>query len=114
MGRHGESESMGGENSAEAIKVLKADSEKITARIVILEGQHVATQKAVQRLRDAFPVGDTEGHRRYHEAMIERNAEIRRLRVAITEKTLSAIIWGVIAFLVIASLEKARKYFMGG
>ncbi len=47
----------------------------------------------------AFPGGDIEGHRRYHQVMIERNLEIRRLRVAIQEKTISGLIWAFIVFL---------------
>lgn len=47
----------------------------------------------------AFPGGDVEGHRRYHELMIERNMELRRLRIAIQEKTLSGLVWVLIIFL---------------
>lgn len=50
----------------------------------------------VQRLSRAYPEGDIEGHRRYHELVIERTGEIRRLRVAIQEKTISALIWAAI------------------
>lgn len=50
----------------------------------------------LQRLTSAFPDGDTEGHRRYHEQMIERTAEIRRLRIAIAEKTWSGLIFAAI------------------
>ena len=47
----------------------------------------------------AFPGGDLEGHRRYHILMIERTEEIRKLRVAIREKTLGGLIWALIVFL---------------
>lgn len=47
----------------------------------------------------AFPGGDVEGHRRYHALIIERNQEIRRLRIAIQEKTISGLIWAFLVFL---------------
>ena len=50
----------------------------------------------------AFPHGDFEGHRRYHETMIEMLAERRRLRQAIQEKTISGLIWAALVGLGIA------------
>ncbi len=47
----------------------------------------------------AFPGGDADSHRRYHDLMIRRNEEIRRLRIAIQEKTISGLIWAFIVFL---------------
>ena len=57
-------------------------------------------KKSVSDLsHSAFPGGDIEGHRRYHASMIERTEEIRRLRRAIQEKTISGLIWALIVFL---------------
>lgn len=50
----------------------------------------------VTRLKAAFPSGDIEGHCRYHEIQIEKLQEMRRLRVAIQEKTISGLIWAAI------------------
>lgn len=47
----------------------------------------------LKKVEDAFPAGDAEGHRRYHETQIEILGERRRLRIAIQEKTISALIW---------------------
>jgi len=47
-------------------------------------------------LRNAFPGGDIDGHRRAHETMIELLEERRKLRVAIQEKTISGLIWAAI------------------
>lgn len=44
----------------------------------------------------AFPAGDAEGHRRYHDLIIQKTEETRRLRIAIQEKTISALIWSVV------------------
>ncbi len=53
-------------------------------------------------LSRAFVGGDADGHRRYHELVQERNAELRRLRIAIQEKTISALIWSIIVGISIA------------
>lgn len=54
----------------------------------------------LEKLMSAFPDGDIDGHRRGHMALIaeveakkERIAELRRLRFAITEKTIVALLW---------------------
>lgn len=47
----------------------------------------------------AFPAGDTDGHRRYHELIIQKTEEVRKLRVAIQEKTISALIWSFLVFI---------------
>lgn len=44
----------------------------------------------------AFPSADIEGHRRYHEAMIEDLEARKRLAQAIKEKTISGLIWAAI------------------
>lgn len=51
------------------------------------------------KLARAFPADDIDGHRVYHEAIIERNRELRRLRVAIQEKTISGLVWIAIVWL---------------
>lgn len=56
-----------------------------------------------QRFAEAFPAGDHTGHRKYHELQMELLAERRRLRAAIVEKTLSALIWSAIAALAIGA-----------
>lgn len=47
----------------------------------------------VEKMESAFPSSDYDGHRRAHEAFIERTAEIRRLRIVIAEKTIAGLIW---------------------
>ena len=47
----------------------------------------------------AFPAGDFDGHRRYHELLVEQLEERRRLRIAIQEKTMSALAWSVMVAL---------------
>lgn len=52
-----------------------------------------------QKFSSAFVSDDPDGHRRFHEEYIERTSELRKLRTAIAEKTLSALVWSAIVFL---------------
>lgn len=62
-----------------------------------------------ERFEKAFPGGDFEGHRRYHELLKERNEEIRRLRRAVLEKTISGLLWAAIVAIGIGLLEWLRQ-----
>ena len=65
----------------------------IESRLMVLEKGH-------EDMRDkAFPAGDYDGHRRYHELMIEDIAARKRLTQAIKEKTVSGLIWAAVVFL---------------
>lgn len=74
----------------------------LTARIGFLE------KLVSDHINKAFPGADADGHRRAHEAMIQLAEEKRRLRVAIQEKTLSALVWGAIIALALALWTKLR------
>lgn len=51
-----------------------------------------------QRFSGAFPGGDSEGHKRAHEAMIADIQARRDLAKAVKEKTISGLIWaGIVA-----------------
>jgi hypothetical protein len=49
-----------------------------------------------RRFAEAFPGGDHMGHCRYHTLMIEDIDARKRLRQAVLEKTISALVWGFI------------------
>lgn len=51
---------------------------------------------SVKKVVNAFPNGDHDGHRRFHETQMEMLEEKRRLRIAIQEKTISGLIWAAI------------------
>lgn len=50
----------------------------------------------------AFPAGDIEGHRRYHEVMIADLESRKKLTQAIIEKTVSGLIWSAVVGIGIA------------
>lgn len=68
-------------------------------RVENLERWRVDMEK---RFADAFPGGDHVGHCRYHALMIEEIEERRKLRRAVQEKTLSALLWSIIVGVAIA------------
>lgn len=47
-------------------------------------------------VKKAFPAGDIEGHRRYHEVMISDLESRKKLTQAILEKTLSGLVWAAV------------------
>lgn len=70
-----------------------------------------AVEEDVAALKRAFPSGDVEGHRRYHELMIEQIEERRRLRRAISEKTISGLIWAGMVGMGVAVLHYLKDFF---
>lgn len=53
-----------------------------------------------ENLRKAFPGGDIDGHRRYHELIIAKTAAYDHMAWVIKEKTLLGLVWALIVFLV--------------
>ena len=84
---------LGGEALVGKINEIANSQKEIVDMMNNFEKRHQKHEAAIEKLFRAFPDGDTEGHRRYHELMIENISEKRRLRVAIQEKTISGLIW---------------------
>lgn len=61
-----------------------------------------------ERLISAFPGGDMEGHRHYHEMMMEAGRDRKRLITAVKEKTVAGLVWALMLGVGIA----CWKYFM--
>ena len=57
---------------------------------------HVAEEE--QRLTAAFPQGDVERHRKYHDLLIRREERRERIAEAVIEKSLAALFWMAIVF----------------
>lgn len=95
------------------LKEIKDGQDKVFKRINVAEDtievlkDDVKDIKGdVEKMCKAFPEGDVEGHRRYHQLIQERTDEVRRLRQAIIEKTVSGLIW--------ASVIAAALFFWKG
>lgn len=65
---------------------------------------------AVDKLVAAFPDGDTDGHRYYHEALIRKAEKWDKLADAIKEKTLIALIWAALAWAGVAMWHEVARY----
>jgi hypothetical protein len=77
-----------------------------------IDGLHRQDTEIVKKLdgliTSAFPNSDIEGHRRYHETMIELLIEKRRLRLAIQEKTVAGLLWAVMVWVGILLFQGAK------
>lgn len=62
-----------------------------------------------ETLERAFPDGDIEGHRRYHEAIIEDLETRKRLVQAIKEKTISGLVWAMIVGVSLALFHEIQR-----
>lgn len=66
---------------------------QLEASIHQLSGDVKMLSETVTR---AFPAGDIDGHRRYHEVMILDIESRKKLTQAIIEKTISGLIWSLV------------------
>jgi hypothetical protein len=88
-----EARKIGGDHLVTVIEDIRIDQNTILDRLTNFEERHKAAEASLTSLQAAFPAGDAEAHRRYHDALIRKTEETRRLRVAITEKTISGLLW---------------------
>lgn len=97
-----------------AMKLLDFDESKIEnpAMIQVLKQIDQHAMETSERLSSietkltvvsaAFPAADFEGHRRYHQSLIEILEERKALYRSIREKTLIGILWAAIVWVGIA------------
>jgi len=101
--------------------VLDFDENQINDKAVVkvlkqIDSHAVATNEKLSVLDDkldtlskAFPAGDIEGHKRYHQTMIDMLDERRKLRMAIQEKTISGLIWAGIVGISLAVWHEVSR-----
>lgn len=77
----------------ESVHRMGRELSTINTTMDTISGDVHDIKKSLGDLLKAFPAGDLDGHRRYHDAIIERNHEIRKLRYAIQEKTIFGLLW---------------------
>jgi hypothetical protein len=66
-------------------------------------------EDGMAKLNNAFPAGDVEGHRRYHDALIEDFQTRKRLVQTLKEKTVIAIIWSLCVWVVMACWHEFQR-----
>lgn len=72
-----------------------------------------AVNTKLDKVLKAFPAGDIDGHRQYHDLMIEKNRALRQLSAAVKEKTLLWLICGFIVYVGIAIAHEVKHFFGG-
>ena len=92
---------LGGESFVKKISDMADSIHCLAENSKLIEEKVVQSEEKIAELFEAFPNADIDGHKRYHETMIEMLEEKRRLRSAIQEKTISGLIWSVIVGLAI-------------
>lgn len=94
---------------APILRGLLETQQKILDRLDAVEDKQSTMDSKLTDLVAAFPAGDTDGHRRYHQTMMDMLEERRRLRVAIQEKTISGLVWACIVFFGVSAAKYIRS-----
>lgn len=102
----------GAKEIIDAITALKSDmdqrhGENITAQSVT-DAKVVELLRGVDDLRRAFPDGDWDGHRRYHEAVIKRMEARAQFYRDLSGHLIKGGAWAVIVFLTWASWQAIK------
>ena len=108
-----EAKKLGGESLVEVIQEIRDGQVAMLNRLDDMDKRHTASEEAIASVKKAFPNEDIDGHRRYHDLMVERNDTLKRLTYAIKEKTVLGLIFAVAAFLGMAVLHEAQKLLKG-
>lgn len=87
---------------AALLRDLVTGQAQLLERVTEIETELQRQAAAAAAFVRAFPSGDLEGHRRYHELMIEDIETRKRMTRAITEKALGGIVLGAVAFIAAA------------
>lgn len=81
-----EAEKMGGHALAQLLKNLSESQQEILLRIGNIEACNARNGERLDQITRGFPAGDLEGHRRYHETVIEaRELRNKLVRAALEQ-----------------------------
>ena len=109
-----EARKAGGEALVGMLDYLRDGQDAVLEMLQKMQDRHEEFEDKLTKLYGGFPRGDTDGHRRAHELMIEALEEKRRLRIAIQEKTIPGLIWAFVAFLGLCVWNYVQKKLGGG
>jgi len=85
--------------NTQGVIIQRLDDQEDHNKTLSLQFQEHKASTDAHNMLTAYPARDPDGHRRAHEDMIEDIAERRRLRRAIQEKTISALVWSLLLVL---------------
>lgn len=84
---------MGQQEENIIVKMMVAQNERLEKMSAALI-KHIETEEsAINKFITAFPEGDLEGHRRYHQLLIEEAEDRKKMRQAIITKSTVSLIW---------------------
>jgi len=89
---------------SDLVKVL----EEILGRLDVFDKKQDKMEMTLEGLRKAFPDGDMEGHRRYHQEMIEVLQERKKFYREITKKTIIGLLWFLLVWLAMATYHELQ------
>lgn len=91
-----EAAKLGGQNLVEKLTDMADSIHALAALPDAYEQRFEDLEAMTAKIINGFPGGDTEGHRRFHDAVIQKMDADRRLKMAVTEKIISGGIWAAI------------------
>lgn len=93
-----EAKRIGGGHLIAVIEDIREMQSVTLNRLENMDKQTTLNTQNIAALQAAFPANDTEGHRRYHQLIIDNTEAKRALTKAIKEKTISGILWSVVVW----------------
>lgn len=81
--------------------------------IELMRGELAENTRKIDQVLKGFPSGDTDGHRRFHEEVIQQMADRRRIRQELLSHLLKASTWAALTSVVYALWKHFRNQFMG-
>lgn len=97
-----------------AIEELRDAYFSIVDRLDTTEEHNSTRDAKIALLYNAFPSNDIAGHQRYHQLIIDKIEETRKLRMAIQEKTYAGLVWAVIIAIVLSLYNELKRRMVGG
>lgn len=94
-----EAKRIGGEAFVDVVVELQTGQKEIMSKLDTMEQRHDTAEAAIAIIRSAFPSGDMDGHRRYHQLLIDNTESKRALTKAIKEKTYAGLAWSLVVWL---------------
>lgn len=109
-----EAKKLGGESLVEVIEEIRNSQRTMLENFEAIDKRVTANANDIGQLLKAFPSNDIDGHRRYHQLIIDNTAAKRELATAIKEKTISGLLWSAVLWLATEAWTHLPKLFGGG
>jgi hypothetical protein len=109
-----EAKKVGGDHLIEVIEDIRDTQHATLKQLDDMDKRVIANTNHIDLLQTAFPSNDVDGHRRYHQLIIDNTEAKRNLTKAIKEKTISGLLWSVVVWLATEVWTHLPKLFEAG